>query len=167
MRECNVCFVTKPLDDFYRRKLRKDGTFSYDLRCKKCQLEIAKKYNKTDEDENIVMPNGQTRMANLIAKLLHERKERIASGGPRVITKALEIIEESKTKRSRGRTPTGLCGVTKKMGKYYCYLVNQENNKRQICGSGFKTREEAHEKATRIDLLKASGNTDWIAWKLA
>lgn len=167
-KTCSVCIETKPVTDFYKRNLKKDGTYHYDTRCKACLLEsVSKGRYEKKEDENIVMPNGETRMANLMAKILRERQERIDNGGPKYITKEFIQAEKAKLNRSRGRTPSGLCGTTLKGGLYYCHLAKPDTGHRVTCGKGFKTRDEAQDKAARIDELKANGINDWNTWKLA
>jgi len=108
------------------------------------------------------MPNGETRMANLMAKILQERRERIKNGGPKVLTK--QVLAE---KNKRGRPRRGQCGTTAKGDKFYCLIVNPVSGHRLTCGKGFLTRAEAEAKAIRIGELRASGIEDWEVWKQA
>ncbi|MCK4666881.1 hypothetical protein KAU33_09040 [Candidatus Dependentiae bacterium] len=46
---CSKCGIEKPLDEFYNRKISKDGKYSS---CKKCRCEHGKKYRQEHKEEN-------------------------------------------------------------------------------------------------------------------
>jgi hypothetical protein len=70
MKECSKCNVGKPLSEFYKFKLAKDGLQSY---CKECFKKYYKKYYPNNKDE-VRERNKKRYKKNIIKVKKHNKR---------------------------------------------------------------------------------------------